>query len=789
MANLDPKGGNLFKNRKIQLILLAQCLLIAFFVFRLSGHDRVVEIPAKDLQCSVAEYDDELDGYHIEEASKYSGVFTTISGISLERGVYRVCAGYQTDTNEKNGCSVTDTAGTPGALLGNVMNFYSGLEVTNSVFWLLEDSDTLEINTTFSGTGSLNVKSITIYETNMLASIELFLVLCVLLLMDFFLFPFLMHKKKNLPLEQKNVRFILIMTILLASLPLFTDYLIQGGDLPYHLTRIEGMRTGILSGQFPVRIFPQWLCGHGYADSIYYGNTLLWIPTLFRLIGFPVQTSYKMFLFLINVATCLVAYLCYKNMFQSRYLGAFASVLTTLSVFRLYKMYYCAALGEFSASVFLPVLIFGFYLIFTQDITKPSYKKNWIITVVGFSGIIQTHILTCEMSAVFILLLCLILWKKVLRKATFIVLTKTVVITTFLNAWFILPFLDYTLSDNFVFMNTSARRIQDRGIYPAHLFYIFFGSGNTSMFRYSGMVNTEANGIGFSLFLGILLFLTVLILKEYKENLKSWIKTGVILLLFGSVACILSLSVFPWDHIQASNVVMEKLVSAIQFPTRFLTMAAAFIVALSCIGVFVLKKSNGTKIARIAVVVISGLHLFFAVYYMNSLLDDNPYYKLYDALSMSTGYVSGGEYLPYGTNGDQLLYNKPEAGDGVEITLYEKNNLTVDFHYQNHSGQDSYVDIPLLNYKGYQAKDIETNEIYEIRDGLNNVVRVLLPANTEGTVKVRFVVPWYWRMAEAVSLLTLIFTIFMAFSRNQNLKLESKEEHGTMYHDTRVQKS
>ena len=197
MTHLDKKGGNLFKNRKIQLVLLAECLLIAFFVLRLSGHDKVVEILGKDLQCSVAEYDDEVGGYFIDETSEYSGVFTTITGISLQRGTYSVSIIYKTDTNEQNGYTITDPDGNPGALLSNALNFYKGIEKSKNVIWLLEDSDTLEINTTFSGTGYLIVEGLYIYENNKLSYIELFLILCIFLLIDLYLFPFLLRGKKG----------------------------------------------------------------------------------------------------------------------------------------------------------------------------------------------------------------------------------------------------------------------------------------------------------------------------------------------------------------------------------------------------------------------------------------------------------------------------------------------------------------------------------------------------------------------------------------------------------------
>ena len=38
--------------------------------------------------------------------------------------------------------------------------------------------------------------------------------------------------------------------VLLACLPLGFDYLVYGHDMSIHLTRIEGLKAGLLSGQF-----------------------------------------------------------------------------------------------------------------------------------------------------------------------------------------------------------------------------------------------------------------------------------------------------------------------------------------------------------------------------------------------------------------------------------------------------------------------------------------------------------------------------------------------------------
>lgn len=62
----------------------------------------------------------------------------------------------------------------------------------------------------------------------------------------------------------------------------------------------------------------------------------------------------------------------------------------------------------------------------------------------------------------------------------------------------------------------------------------------------------------------------------------------------------------------------------------------------------------------------------------------------------------------------------------------------------------------MLNYKGYKVWDEYGNE-YDIGDGKNNVIRVLVPAEFEGRIMIDFVEPWYWRMGEIISLATVIY--------------------------------
>lgn len=79
--------------------------------------------------------------------------------------------------------------------------------------------------------------------------------------------------------------------------------------------------------------------------------------------------------------------------------------------------------------------------------------------------------------------------------------------------------------------------------------------------------------------------------------------------------------------------------------------------------------------------------------------------------------------------------------------------------YCRNQGKDSYVDVPLLFYKGYCAVNTETGEKMEVCAGENNVVRVLIPAGFEGWINIYFAPPLYWRISELISGVTIVLIL------------------------------
>ncbi|MCI8511983.1 MAG: hypothetical protein HFE83_08315 [Lachnospiraceae bacterium] len=110
------------------------------------------------------------------------------------------------------------------------------------------------------------------------------------------------------------------------------------------------------------------------------------------------------------------------------------------------NIYIRGAVGEYSAMTFLPLLALAVYRIFTTDSSDwKHYKKNILPLTVGMSGLSGTHIFSGEMVIAVLLLLCMVLWKKTLRKNTLRVYITAAMQTVLSNLYFIVPFLDYTL--------------------------------------------------------------------------------------------------------------------------------------------------------------------------------------------------------------------------------------------------------------------------------------------------------------------------------------------------------
>ncbi|MBR1852214.1 MAG: hypothetical protein IJ794_03405 [Lachnospiraceae bacterium] len=677
--------------------------------------------------------------------------------IKLGRGTYRVELQYEYAGDSFNPGSVEILVVDGGyrSVFANGIPIYAGT-TGNSLEFTVAARDAV-VRIAAEREEKLVFTAVELVKTKGAYFKEICAVLCLSLLLNLLVLAKGYQDKFGLSDRTKAVWIAIPFVTLLASFPSLTDYHIMGADMIFHLMRVEALKHAILNGELHVRMQSLWLAGHGYANSFFYGDTLIFVPAVLRVLGFTADFAFRLFIVMLNLLTACIAYYSFGKMFGDYRIGIFGCVLYTLAPYRIYNCYNRSAMGEFAAMTFLPLLIYGFYRIYTADSKERSYRWSFLIPVIGFSGVIQSHMLSCEMAGIFTVILCLMLWKKTFTKEIFIQLCGVVVATALINAWYIVPCLDLMAADAYYFGHNANVFIQDRGVYLWQFFYTLQAAGSSSKYPETGFMDAEPIGMGIAMLAGVFVLLFLLWKHRWDAQEKTVKYAGIVVLMLLGLALFMSTSLFPWDFLSAHG--LNKLVGPIQFPTRFTSIVSILAVAVCCFGVYVLDRQT-------VLVGIAGLSVLFAIYQTNDIAQvSGGLIKIYDGNGLGTTAILGAEYLPEGANVSHMTWHAPKTSEGVDYMDYVKDGLQAEITVRSAAptGKEGYIDFPMLYYKGYAAYRKDSGEKLTVGPGENYDVRVVMPADFQGAIHVGYVGMWYWRVAEIVSILTGILLISLYF--------------------------
>ena len=579
-----------------------------------------------------------------------------------------------------------------------------------------------------------------------------------LLVLFFSLFDILRYRCLN---DSRNIAIymFLFMVAFIFTIPLMRDGLYNGNDLAFHIMRIYGIRDGLLGGQLPVKLQTPWYGGYGYIVGAFYGDLLLYIPALLSIVGFSVSASYKFVLFFVQLLTIFSSYFCFKGITElssssdefkvrsntSSLIAVCGAVAYTGMFFRFVTMYE-ATTGEFFATAFLPFIAYAFYLLIYGK-RVPSV----MMFMIGFTGLINSHILTTLMTAGFLVLTSLIAFKRVFNKRSLYTLMIAAGAVFISNLHFIVPFLDMS-SDDIAVLSSGSNLdpIQNKG-------------ADTVGFFTDDPLNLTIRVI--LVFAAV--FIVIRIIRASSAGGSGSIKRYyrlialTILTLLSLLMCTL---LFPWDLL-ATIPVIGKSIYAFQFPLRFLQISDILSV-LMLIEYLRLRYSENDRKTRSTVMIIAALMLFFIIGgFIYSVRRMTPVDRVtYDTeANIHSDWISGDEYLIAGTDPHDIPSLEACLSDipGIRIADMEQRADRITFLYS--SDQETYVELPLFSYRHYKAvvSSYEGREVIDVMRGSNNRVSLNLPAATDGSVDVRFITPWCWKMSYAVSLcFMVVLTIY-----------------------------
>lgn len=118
--------------------------------------------------------------------------------------------------------------------------------------------------------------------------------------------------------------------------------------------------------------------------------------------------------------TVIISYISFKKLSKDKLIGVLGCALYTLSLYRLNNIFIRSAVGEYTAMAFLPLILLGLYCVYSENIGEKEKQRSICFLVIGFTGVLQSHILSFEMIVLFTGIICIIFIKKLLEDVPFL---------------------------------------------------------------------------------------------------------------------------------------------------------------------------------------------------------------------------------------------------------------------------------------------------------------------------------------------------------------------------------
>ena len=379
-----------------------------------------------------------------------------------------------------------------------------------------------------------------------------------------------------------------MITILTASIPTLQFMIPTADDLTYHLMRIQSLANGLMTGEFPVKIHPTWFNGYGHALGIYYGQIFIYPLAILRILGFPLDMTYRLYVICINTLTFFITYFCSKKMTKNRIIALSTAVFYTLALYRLMNMHKRAAVGEYSAMTFFPLIIMGVAMLY-EYIDSDDRDKAWIYLTIGATGILNTHSLSIVMLMIVGVVFILANIKNTLKKDVLIQCMKFITSSMLLNLFFLVPLLDY-LSDIRVEMDCRDNDMARRALSFSQIFDQAY-----NVKGYNGdysIVDSMPFSIGVSVLIIIVAILVIVCRNRIDDRYKRIL---VALSIVFGVSVILTMNIFPYNYLMVKCKPVYDLLQRMEYPWRFLTLASIFAACLFMFAASMINLYYGRK--------------------------------------------------------------------------------------------------------------------------------------------------------------------------------------------------
>lgn len=526
----------------------------------------------------------------------------------------------------------------------------------------------------------------------------------------------------------KNEKYFSIIIILIASIFVCIPLMNKNIDMTYddgiqHICRLIGTFNSLQEGE--TAIMSNFCNGFGYSWNLFYSPLTAYLPLIFKILGVSFATCIKLFMFLVVFLSGYFMYLFTKKLTKNNNIALVASILYIFAPYRLTDMYVRNALAELTSFVFLPLIFWGIYNLFDDE---GNNKNAYIPLIIGAVGLILTHTVITLYTAIFALIYVLINFKKLKNKRTLKILLISGLLILVITSFFWAPLLELKNSADYeVFKEGRMERTEVLIAYKLDFYRLFFTKSTDYMIYEIGIITL----------LGLIL--TPLAIKKIKQE--KYYKLYLFMLISGIVCSIMTLKIFPFEH-------LPRMLKMLQFTFRLLEFTSFFFAAVTAINIGVLSKRFEIKEVMILLLVIMILTIPFKTHLRT--LENYDEQRLIDTVPVTenTGRVHAGcasfEYLPSKAF-ENRAYIETRNQDAIVILgnaqienqVKEGSNMTFDVKYVL---EESQIELPYIYYIGYNVT-LETNgektklETFETEKGF---VGIKVPIVEEGKIEVEY---------------------------------------------------
>lgn len=472
-----------------------------------------------------------------------------------------------------------------------------------------------------------------------------------------------MKKNKN---QIIDIIFMLFLSFAYV-IPLFMSmgiYHSVNQDTYFHLSRIIGL-DNVWSSPVNFNNFDH----HGTMMNIFYPWLTLYPAFLFYKMMGNLVLSYNIYYFFITFLTMVVSYFSMKQIKNNRYISLLFSIIYTFSAYRAIDIFHRASLGEAVALTFLPLILMGCYEIYIRD-----YQK-WYWLSIGMTLVVYTHLLSVAMVSVFIggtLFLSFYFWDQ--KIARLLSLLKATVLTFFLSAGFLIPFIQQS-------------RAQELKV---PLGKELSGMAPSDMLTH--ILNNNYNNYTIGLFLFLGLIGAFIFIKKLTAD-------DLFIFFLGVFVLFCSTNLFPWQLFNHTPV------KSLQFVWRLNGFSSLFIAYTMSIVIYYIfsTKNNSWKIMVFTFLALI-LHLSGVSNSIHANKDSLTLIAPEDAVAIAENYnhtdYANKEsiYHPDMINNDQYLLGNQEINP---TTHFMSNKLTIEL--DNSNNKNTVLTTPIYRYKGQVA--------------------------------------------------------------------------------------